>query len=283
MLGVSFGTLLAVGVVSAELFGPCSAPRDPTLQVTPGAEAAPLTGLWRAVPGQGAREDTLRFWYFHGDGKGLYRYGTSGLNNTHSFDYEVVPGGVKLRFRKTGATHVVQARVEDTPAGPSLTLDPDPEDPGASYRLERGPVARGFGPAGDDTQQIDGRLWMDLQPFATGGVGFQMYQLNAAAIDGRGVGWFHRGDFDDWSTEALSYRLQGDALTLHFTARDERETVEVTLVVDGDDRVLTVQDDPRDFYKDHRYRDVGESFGALGRIDAVFATKVLRVIGAPAP
>jgi hypothetical protein len=124
---------------------------------------------------------------------------------------------------------------------------------------------------------------MDLQPFATGGVGFQMYQLNAAAIDGRGVGWFHRGDFDDWSTEALSYRLQGDALTLHFTARDERETVEVTLVVDGDDRVLTVQDDPRDFYKDHRYRDVGESFGALGRIDAVFATKVLRVIGAPAP
>ena len=121
-----------------------------------------LPVLWRAVPGQGARQDTLRFWYFHGDGNGLYRYGTIGLNNTHSFDYEVVPGGVQLRFRKSGATHVVQARVEDTPSGPSLTLDPDPEDPGASYRLERGPVARGFAPAAEESKGVE---WiMDLVP-----------------------------------------------------------------------------------------------------------------------
>ena len=275
------GGLIAAVALWGGVLGPCASPRGEGLHGS--ANEAGLTGLWRAVPAQGARSDSLRFWYFHGDGKGLYRYGTTGLNNTRSFDYQAVSGGIELRFRKTGATYVVRAKVEETPSGPSLTLDPDPEDPGASYRLERGPVARGATAEALGSERIDGRLWMDLRPFATGGAGFHMYQLNAAAIDGRGVGWFHQGDFDDWSTEALTYRLQGDALTLHFTARDEHATVEVALGREGDERVLTVRDDPRDFHKDHRYRDAGESFGALQGLDAVSSSKALRVTGAPAP
>ena len=47
-------------------------------------------------------------------------------------------------------------------------------------------------------------IWIDYRNLATGGAEFHMYQLAATAIDGRGGGWFHRGDFDDWSTESTA-------------------------------------------------------------------------------
>lgn len=280
-LGVCIGGFIATWALCSMGRGPhlSAAKHGPKTEPAPelAVDSASLTGLWRAVPGQGARLDSRRFWYFHGDGKGLYRYGTTALNNTHSFDYRAVAGGLELYFRKTGETVVVQTRFEHTPSGPSLSLDPDPEDPGANYRLERGPVARGGAPVKVlASERIDGRIWMDLHPFATGGMGFNMYQLNDAAIDGRGVGWFHRGDFDEWSTEALSFRLRGDTLTLHFSARDEHGVVEVSVAKDDKGRVLTVRDDPRDFHKDHSYRDVGESFGAFGGLDTTLQTVTWR-------
>lgn len=246
----------------------------PTGQLDPGR----LTGLWRQIDG-GPAGDRLRFWYFHGDGKGLYRYGKTSLNNTHSFDYEPHDDGLRVTFRKTGNTHDLKVEISAGDDGaPVLSLTPDPEEPGASYRLERGPVvpeARAATGGGS----VGGRLWMDARRFATGGMGFAMYQLNDSAIDGRGVGWFHEGDFDDWSTEALTYRLSEGVLTLEFTQRAETVRVPVRVEGAGEARTLVIEDDPRDFWKDHRYRDVGESFGSLGLVSPHWLSSVVRRSG----
>ena len=66
--------------------------------------AVELAGLWSRYEGMSEGEP-VRFWYFHGDGHGLYRYGRVGYTNTHSFDYTLRGDRVSLRFRKTGEAH----------------------------------------------------------------------------------------------------------------------------------------------------------------------------------
>lgn len=249
---------------------PCAAPSPDAAPPVPCTATATttadaLTGLWRLDPGPNMAEDVVRFWYFHGDGKGLYRYGRVGLNQTHSFDYRDVDGGVEIRFRKSGIVHLVTSEIEARPDGRHrLRLNPDPEDPGAAYVRERGPVQPGQldAPAAHGRDGgLGGRLWLDLQPYATGGAGFGLYQFNEAAIDGRGVGWYHQGDFDDWSTESLSYHVEGSEIVIDFVYREERARSSFAVEREGDDRVLLLHEDPRDFWKHHRYRDAGESFG----------------------
>jgi hypothetical protein len=89
---------------------------------------------------------------------------------------------------------------------------------------------------------------------------FDLYQLKAPAIDGRGVGWFHTGDFDDWTTETFVYQRTPDALHLTFPIRHERFT---SPVVDGEAegrRVLDLLVDPRNFWHRRAYVDGGKSF-----------------------
>src|SRR5690606_40901007 len=110
-----------------------------------------------------------------------------------------------------------------------LTLHGDPEEPGARYRkvesdLDFAALARPQSePEVEPTgaANIGDRIWIDYRSFATGGAEFHMYQLGKTAIDGRGVGWLHRGDFDDWSTESLTYRIAGDELALLIDLREE--------------------------------------------------------------
>jgi hypothetical protein len=98
-------------------------------------------------------------------------------------------------------------------------------------------------------------------------MGFAMYQLQPQAIDGRGVGWYHRGDYDEWLTESLTYRQSGDKITLGFTLRHETQQtpLEIGEAADGA-RTLTLAEDPRDFWRAHTYRDMGPSFAVLGWI-----------------
>lgn len=256
-----------------------------------------LTGLWARwdAPKDGER---TRFWYFHGDGHGLYRYGRVGLVNTHSFDYtldEEVPGVVRITYRKTGRGHVLEAVLGTREDGRrTLRLIGDPEEPGAEYVLvagrvegesEANPAREGHG--------IGDRLWIDWQAHAAGGGSFRMYQLAATAIDGRGVGWFHEGDFDDWSTEAFDYRvittarpgvtageiaateivgelqlqfrLRGETETTNFVLREAPKSSQVEVAPRGADdstRILELVDDPRDYWSSHRYVDGGPSFSA---------------------
>lgn len=225
-----------------------------------------LSGVWsRYEPG--GHGERVRFYYFHGDGTGLYRYGRVGLTNTHSFDYDLEGDRLILDFRKTAEHHEVAFSLEPGPGQERdwLVLYDDPREAGTtryfreSERTVRMPAeseaAPGPAPAG--------HMWIDLRPYATGGRGFVMYQLRPAGIDGRGVGWFHRGDFDDWSTEAMTYRIIEDRLELHFSLADERETSAFTVVTDAEGtRWLELADDPRDFWHAHRYADMGPSFGA---------------------
>lgn len=241
---------------------------DPAVEASEAArsEAAPierdaLTGLWSRFERK-AEGGPLRFWYFHGDGKGLYRYGRVGLNTTNSFDYRIVDDRLELYFRKTGQLYSLPFRIERDASGDEwLTIDGDPKEPGARYKKERQGMSR-VEPLAMSSDDPGGRIWIDYRNFATGGAGFHMYQLNAPALDGRGIGWYHEGDFDDWSTESLTYRIDGDHLELFFDLREEPNVTHFTM---GEDergqRWLELQRDPRDFWAPHRFLDGGESFG----------------------
>ena len=235
-----------------------------------------LEGLWDRYGTRGAGEP-VRFWYFHGDGHGLYRYGRGGLTNTHSFDYRVDDGQLHLRFRKSGDRHQTPVSIVVDAGGDRwLGFGDDPREPGARYRHERPPVgewrdtaehaAAGPRPPG-------GRMWIDYRPHATGGAGFHMYQFNDPGIDGRGIGWFHRGDFDDWSTEALHYRIDGNRIELSFDLADEQHTTGFTLRSEGERRWMTLREDPRDFWARHVYEDGGKSFGGSPAYDVILGLR----------
>jgi hypothetical protein len=228
----------------------------------------PLRGLWMRYEARG-EGDPLRFWYFHGDGKGLYRYGKVGLANTHSFDYSVSPGrgghaDVSLRFRKRGESHGLSATIETDGQGTWLSFAEDPREVGARYRKVESELD--FEPA--SAAAIGDRIWIDYRNLATGGAEFHMYQLAATAIDGRGVGWFHRGDFDDWSTESLTYRIDGDRLELFFDLREEQGITAFRVVEGARGRELWLEADPRDYWAAHRYQDGGRSF-STGAFDVI--------------
>jgi len=221
-----------------------------------------LAGLWSRHE-LGFEGDPLAFYYFHGDGHGLYRYGRVGYNNTHSFDYAIEGDVLELRFRKTGDTHRIRVRISPEGDKEWLILDADPEADGKPERYfrQRGPVEEGFSPTGDGPLPA-GRLWIDYRDYATGGAGFSLYQLRPAGLDGRGVGWFHRGDFDDWSTESLHYRITGDRIEFWFSLSGQHANTGFRLEGKGAERSLFLESDPRDFWHSHRYRDGGRSFGS---------------------
>jgi hypothetical protein len=224
---------------------------------TEAAQHDPLVGLWAEPIGEG--EDRVRFYYFHGDGHGLYRYGRRASTFTNSFDYVVVGDRVELVFRKSGAAFRVPFAIERGEDGRDrLVLATDPRGDGRGvYVRTRGAVTHG-------DVGVGGRMWLDRTRYATGGYGFALYQMRPAGIDGRGTGWFHRGDFDDWSTESLVYRMAGDRLELAFEATGEHHATRFAVEASGDDggaRTLVLAEDPRDWWHAHRYVDVGPSFG----------------------
>lgn len=267
---------------SASLWQPIERVQSPTVAPLEGVdELAPTAGVsdveavralagmwwWKSLPGLDGSD--IGFYYFHGNGKGLYRYGKVGVANTHSFDYDVVGDTLVIEFRKTGARHELPFRVESHGDIDWLTLDYDPETQtrGARYfRDQPGPIAPHTKPASELGQPPAGHMWIDLQRYATGGVGFHMYQFRPAGIDGRGVGWFHRGDFDDWSTEAFSYRIAGDEISMHFTVADRHETTRFSVDApagEGQPRTLRLDADPNDYWHPHAYLDMGVSFGSV--------------------
>jgi len=230
----------------------------------------PLRGIWQRWAAD-AEEDRVRFYYFHGDGHGLYRYGRVGLTNTHAFDYAVEDGAVRVRFRRTGEQRELSFKIEADPQVEGrewLSFDADPREPGARYFRD---LAGGAAAEAEVAQvrgergQIGDRLWGEERRLAKGGIDFAIYQLQAQTIDGRGVGWFHRGDYDEWTTEALTYRRRGDHLTIHFMLEGRSATTAFRIEADEGARFLELAEDPRDFWRTHRYRDMGRSFaGALG-------------------
>lgn len=251
---------------------PVVAPVDARASTAPAEapEQRMLSGIWwRYEPGISG--EPVRFYYFHGDGTGLYRYGKVGLTNTHSFDYDVVGDRLVLDFRKSGEHHEVAFTLEPGREHGGdrdwLELREDPREPGATRYFRRSEAivepGAGLGEGAELGPAPAGHMWIDLRRHATGGQEFALYQFRGAGIDGRGTGWFHRGDFDDWSTEALSYRLVGNRIELDFTLADQAEVSAFVVRADAEGRrFLEVAEDPRDYWHPHRYLDMGPSFGA---------------------
>ncbi|WAS97872.1 hypothetical protein [Nannocystis punicea] len=158
----------------------------------------------------------------------------------------------------------------DLPRGPALadmsreTGSPAPLLAASDLPAEPGTPAM---PELATAERIGGRLWGEEVRYATGGMGFSIYQLQPQAIDGRGVGWHHRGDYDEWTTETLTYRQRGDRLALSFPLRHDGLETAIAVRGSGDDRTLHLAEDPRDFWRAHTYRDMGPTFaGAVAPI-----------------
>lgn len=238
-----------------------------------------LYGLWNWVPDlpEGhppPRADLVRFYYFHEGGIGLYRYGRRGFNNTNSFDWQRKGNELWLKFRKTGTTHKIPFRLQGD--GEELAFEDDPRELGnARYRRARGPVdaqlqfwpARAManlGQALDDEPTLSGHMWIDVKAYETGGMGFSMYQFAPAALDGRGVGWHHRGDFDDWSTETLEYRVEKNGLHLRFDRNQETHRTPFWLER-KEHTMLQMHSDPRNWWQRSEFVLMGKSFSAAAK------------------
>lgn len=223
----------------------------------PADEAAQVLGLWRKHR-PGKLGDPLRFYYFHEGGKGLYRYGRVGYAYTNSFDYRVEKRTLHLHFRKTGERYRVPFEIVREGGREVLVLKDDPREPGAGrYTKER----LGQSAAEEPFSSPGGQMWIDLRRYETGGEGFSIYQLAPASIDGRGIGWHHRGDFDDWSTEALTYQIVGDTLALRFMLRGEEHDTRFALE-GGPKGTLLLEEDPRNFWHRSKLKHMGRSFEA---------------------
>jgi hypothetical protein len=266
-----FSLLLSLCLAGLGALGLFLAPRAPRMdEVAHLAAAEPasdealatVTGLWTKTPGSRADGDPVRFYFFHESGIGLYRYGKIGLNTTESFDWKVSGDDLVLTFRKSGRVARTNYAIREAAGVKRLHLDDDPKEPlthSVSYTYVAPPAMHTQMDDVIGALGIGGRLWIDMQRYATGGAAFSLYQLRAAAIDGRGVGWHHIGDFDDWSTEALSYRDAGDLLELSFAVRGDHARTK--LLREGD--TLTLVEDPRSYWHVRRYKDGGPSFGSL--------------------
>lgn len=260
---VAAGPLLEPGEL-AELAAP-SDPVGPADRCEDAAIDPALVGVWQRWEAV-TEGDRLRFYFFHERGFGLYRYGKIGLTNTHSFDYSADGDTLELYFRKTGERHRIPYRLEQKDGRTWLVLDDDPREAGGAryFKADDAAGACPPDPVPTATDPIGGRLWGDEVRYATGGMGFSIYQFQAQAIDGRSVGWHHRGDYDEWTTETLTFRQRGDRLALSFPLRHDGGETAITLTGSGPDRRLHLADDPRDFWRPHTYRDMGPTFAAAG-------------------
>jgi hypothetical protein len=248
------------------------------------AEEPSLRGLWSRYPESDGHDDSpVSFYYFHSENIGLYRYGYSSYNSTNSYHWSLRNQVLTLRWNKTGEVNDLAIRIEWQAERPVLVVDHDPKNPteaSTRYTFQPAPLSAAgsadlfpwaseprIGSSSSSQGIIDHRLWIDLKQYATGGLGFSLWQLRAQGIDGRGTGWFHQGDFDDWTTEQLTYKALATSpasgqLDVTFPRRREHAVTAFTVVREGDARLLRLHTDPRDFGALHSYVDAGPSFAS---------------------
>ena len=102
ILGVS-GFIYLWSFEFSQLFLSCERDNTPTNSVFGHAENSDtaLAGIFYSVtPDENQIDSDVRFYYFHGNGIGLLRYGKVGLNNTESFHYETQADVLSLKFNK---------------------------------------------------------------------------------------------------------------------------------------------------------------------------------------
>ncbi len=250
-----------------------------------------LQGVWNRFEGRSEGQD-MRIWLFHPEGHGFYRYGQVGHTRTQIFDYQVegvakyveeadraMGATLKLKFRKNGEEHHLRTRIGIRNGQRFLQFDNDPRESGAVYWSKEGGKSHGVRGVDDEVKSwrvvreevpeseeegkgigLGNRMWIDRREYASGGYDFRFYQLSVTAMDGRGVGWYHEGDLDEWTTESLSYRIDGSHLEIFFDLREEFMRTPYSITPGAKGRVLRLAQDPRDFAMAHEYLDMGRSF-----------------------
>jgi hypothetical protein len=229
-----------------------------------GGDRAVVRGLWSRVDAPTDDTSPVAFYYFHDGDVGLYRYGRAAHNTTHSYTFSVDNDVIHWRYNKTGAVEASRFVVNGTGDSRTLVIDRDPQTRAReTYRYVPVSVTSSFAPD-VDAQRADGRMWTRRTTYQNGELVFSMYQLRGAGLDGRGTGWHHIGDFSDWSTEALSYRLTPSAFDVTFSLRNERWQTAARVEGENGKRTWTLDEDPRGFWARHTYTDEGPSFGSFG-------------------
>ena len=224
-----------------------------------------IRGMWsKFTPGNDT--DPTRFYYFHDGGIGLFRYGKRGLNQTNSYTYQVDDKTIRFRMVKSGDVFESEYSVDKEGNATWLTIKRDPRMGGEQrYKYVPAPAKVGYGyGANADKDHPFARLWIQTSKDSKGQETFRLYQLEAPTLDGRGIGWYHEGNYEDWTTEALSYRKTDGKLELYFPVRDERITTRMNEGRGQDGkRFIHLAEDPRNFWHPRSYKDGGPGFTAL--------------------
>lgn len=225
------------------------------------ADTRRLHGLWERT--DLAEPDDVRYYYFHPNGLGLYRFGKTALNYTHMFRYELRGAKLKIRFLRSGERASTRIAVNAacpyghaSTRGEWLTLESDPREQNRRVRYRKRTMSAELGP--DEQPHDFARMWMHEQR-VTGRSEFAIYQFQRPDRKGRGRGWFHRGDYDEWSTESLSYERTAQGLRLKFDLGGAHDTPILERKC-GNRRSLILARDPRNYWHQQTYVDRGPSF-----------------------
>lgn len=210
-----------------------------------------LLGIWERVDLDDP--SLVRYYYFGAKGIGLYRYGKHTLNHTEIFEWQVRRGSLHLRFTKSDRRVASRFRIERADGGRRLRLLRDPRENGreVAYRLRPAPSRMQVPADGHPFA----RTWIRHVP-----QGFRMYQFQPPDGAGRGRGWFHVGDFDEWTTESLSYRRAEDRLELRFDLTQEQASTQAVERKRAKKRTLYLERDPRNYWHHQVLMDAGPSF-----------------------
>lgn len=225
-----------------------------------------LQGIWDRVDAEDG--PPVQFYYFHTDDSGLYRFGSTDLNHTEMFRHRWRRGGLEIVFRKTGERWVSAVHeAKDAAGGRVLVIESDPRNDGrpTRYRLRTGAGPR-LEAAGPVPGSKDGfaRMWMHRRDLVKGRLDFRIYQFQPASESGHGTGWFHHGDFEEWTTESLRYHRGDKGLHLHFIQRDEWGYSSFEVAERDGRRLLRLERDPRYFGRASEYRDAGPTLMMSG-------------------
>jgi len=215
-----------------------------------------LQGIWDRVEPAGG--PPVQFYYFHTDDSGLYRFGTTALNHTEMFNTRWRKDGLELVFRKTKERRFSPVRVTTDDDGRRILIvarDPRNDDKETRYRRRTSGGPRSS--IGALNQDPFARMWMHRRDLGKGRLDFRIYQFQPAGQDGHGTGWYHHGDFDEWTTEALGFHRGPRGMHLHFAARDEWAFSEFAVREDRGTRRLRLERDPRYFGRPSVYQDAG--------------------------
>ena len=175
--------------------------------------------------------------------------------------------GLELAFRKTGERHVTRVREKTDREGRRvLILESDPRNGGKKTRYRRraegGP--RLTATAEDDRRDPFARMWMHRRQLPSGVTDFRIYQFRPAGENRHGEGWYHYGDFDEWTTESLQYYRGERGLHLRFVQRGEDAFTTASIRDGRKQKVLRLDADPRYFGRGSDYLDVGPNLMTAG-------------------